>query len=350
MTACLLTVIACSPDDESDHRLPLRASAPPWELVDSADVRIGGATDSAADEFDVRSGLLSAIPWPDGGLLVLDGSRLRRFSPDGLEAWRVGTTGRGPWEFASLASVCRTRGDTIFAFDAGTRRLSILDGDGSPIDMIDAAALGIAPLHACLGTGAVLMVSPTAATPDGGFRATIRSVRADGTPQDVVDSLPFMSHGRLAVLVAHEDWFWSAAPWHNELRRMREDGTVLSTYQLAEAERTLSEEEARNSRTMEAAMGSGEAGPDASRVAPWFDEAVPGQDGALWLRTFDTDTSSDAAWAGISAEGSLLGRFTLPRTREVVLVAVTELGVWLLRRDTPDGHAIFEYRRFAKRS
>ena len=346
--ACTFAIVACACNGSSDNQLPLRSSAPLWLLSNTADVRIGGAKDSVDDEFDARSALLTAIPWPDGGLVVLDGSRLRRFSVDGRELWRSGARGRGPWEFESLVSVCRTRADTLIAFDAGTRRLSVFAPDGTPVRMTEAAALGIVPLHACLGTGAVLAVSPSSATAAGGFNATVRTVNTAGVPQDSVGTLPFMSQGRLAVLVAHDDWLWSAAPWKNELFRLRTDGTVIARYTFAEPERMLSGQEAADSRTIEGAMGSGGADPAAADIAPWFDEAVPGHDGALWLRTFDTRNADDAEWVGISPNGSLLGRFTLPRAREVVLVAVTGRGGWLMRRDTPDGPAVFEFRRLAR--
>jgi hypothetical protein len=74
---------------------------------------------------------------------------------------------------------------------------------------------------------------------------------------------------------------------------------------------------------------------------------VPGHAGAIWLRTFDPNDAPDAEWAGVSPDGRLIGRFTVPRSTRVVLQAVTETGVWLLRRDGDDGHAVFEFRRFA---
>ena len=327
-------------------RLPLRAKAPLRALDDSAWQRVGGAQADGEDELDARAGFLSAVPWPDGGLLVLDGVRLRMFGADGAERWRVGAKGRGPWEFVSLASACRIAGDTIVAFDAGTRRLSVLAADGTPVRLIEASAFGMVMPHACLRAGTVLAVSPRAAAGGQIGSAMVTALGADGSVRDSLGPLPFTSQDRVAAIIGHDDWLWSAAPWEPVLRRLRADGAVLAQYRLAEPARQLTDAEAERSRTTEAARGSGGAGRPADRRAPWFDEAVPGHAGAIWLRTFDPSDGSDAEWAGVSPDGTLIGRFTVPRSRRVMLQAVTETGVWLLRRDGDDGHAVFEFRRF----
>lgn len=123
-----------------------------------------------------------------------------------LRMGSVGRRGPGPWEFLTMASACRTRGDTIVAFDAGTRRLSVLAADGRPSHMTDVAALGIVPMYACLGGGGGITVTPTADRDNTSMLASLRTVQTDGTPQDSLGRVPFMAEGtgfRWSIVAAH---------------------------------------------------------------------------------------------------------------------------------------------------
>jgi hypothetical protein len=62
-----------------------------------------------------------------GNLYVGDRWAIRIFDPDGRALGSVGRQGRGPGEFDAIASVSLTPGDSLFVFDGGLRRVTVLE-------------------------------------------------------------------------------------------------------------------------------------------------------------------------------------------------------------------------------
>ena len=333
----------------TDDRLPPLASAPPRVLAWDAARTLAVDTADPLAEFAAASPLLSAVSLRDGGLLVLDGDRVRRFAPDGVERWRTGTRGRGPGEFLMLASACVVAGDTLAAFDAGLRRLTLLDGDGRVIRTQDVAAYGFMPPLACRGDGTLLMVAPGGGSADGEALATLRLVGSDGVARDSLGAHPFMYGGQLATAVARAGVVWSLAPWQDVIRRWP-PGDTATLFRLAAADTARADGVLIDAPGLEAAAGTpGGAGGvrPFTPFAPRFDAALPGDDGTLWVERRPPAPADSTTWYGIRADGTLAGRLTLPALPNNTLVGVRDDGVWLLRRAESDGLVSFVFVPFA---
>lgn len=74
-----------------------------------------------------------AVRLSDGRLVVGDGgsSQVRYFAPDGRHLGSVGGRGEGPGEFALMESLGPAGGDSVWVYDYGAGRISILAPDGA---------------------------------------------------------------------------------------------------------------------------------------------------------------------------------------------------------------------------
>ena len=103
--------------------------AAPLEIEAEAMVSVGVVAGDTRQEFDR---VTRPFVLPDGRLVVpLAGSRdIRVFTPEGDFAGHLGGPGEGPGEFVDLFAAW-PRGDTIEAFDGGSRRITRFLPDGS---------------------------------------------------------------------------------------------------------------------------------------------------------------------------------------------------------------------------
>lgn len=75
-----------------------------------------------------------AVRLPDGSVLVANGGvspRLPVFSPTGAYVRSIGRQGDGPGEYRWITSIQSGAGDSIFIFDAGQQRMTVVLPDGS---------------------------------------------------------------------------------------------------------------------------------------------------------------------------------------------------------------------------
>lgn len=82
-----------------------------------------------ADFYDVSG----VVRLSDGRLVVADGgsSEVRYFAPDGTHLHSVGRRGEGPGEFALIQAVGPAGGDSVWVYDYGVQRVTILAPDGA---------------------------------------------------------------------------------------------------------------------------------------------------------------------------------------------------------------------------
>src|SRR5262249_7271530 len=108
---------------------PATVAGTPTAVADSARLRVGLAAGDTAQEFDR---IVTPFLRRDGRLVVpLNGrSVIRVFGPDGSLQASLGRSGEGPGELKTLTGAW-ARGDTIEAFDFGTRRVVRFLPDGS---------------------------------------------------------------------------------------------------------------------------------------------------------------------------------------------------------------------------
>jgi hypothetical protein len=168
-----------------------------WTLRDEPLIQIGvGYGDTHYQFFRV-----SAACWLAGGRIAVanaGSSTLRFFDLEGTFLREVGGVGDGPGEFRRLTSLERYGTDSLVAFDADLRRISIFSADGDIARTIRLRQPGPEPLYAAfpLSRGDFVvralstMVDP-GVTP-GRYRTTAPILRygADGALLDTVGLFP----------------------------------------------------------------------------------------------------------------------------------------------------------------
>lgn len=78
------------------------------------------------------SGVVGTVRRDDGAIIIANGGsgEIRFYGPDGTHLRSVGGEGSGPGEFRGLFWITVIRGDSIVAYDAPARRISVFTPDG----------------------------------------------------------------------------------------------------------------------------------------------------------------------------------------------------------------------------
>ena len=108
---------------------PTDYSAPTWQLSEAPLLDIGAVSgDSSTLLYQVEG----AHRLSDGRIVVANRSshELRYYDDTGNYLYSAGRKGQGPGEFDYIAWTASCRADSVFAYDIGTRRLSVFDGHG----------------------------------------------------------------------------------------------------------------------------------------------------------------------------------------------------------------------------
>jgi len=109
---------------------PADYSAPTWQLGEAPLLDIGAVSgDSSTLLYQVEG----AHRLSDGRIVVANRSshELRYYDDSGNYLYSAGRKGQGPGEFEYLTWTASCRADSVFAYDIGTRRLSVFDGQGA---------------------------------------------------------------------------------------------------------------------------------------------------------------------------------------------------------------------------
>ena len=103
-----------------------------WRVSAEPLREIGGPGAPARHEFQRIDG---ARRLPDGRIVVADGGTgtIRMFGADGSLLWSAGRAGDGPGEYRLIEDVGVGPGDSIWVFDFGLRRFTILTFDGEAV-------------------------------------------------------------------------------------------------------------------------------------------------------------------------------------------------------------------------
>jgi hypothetical protein len=123
-------------------RNPAWSAATAWWIADALSLDIGA--DGSGITFERVAGVALL---EDGGVIVADegASTVSRFGQDGRLRWRVGRAGDGPGEFRLIASIGTGPADSIWAFDFGLRRFTILTASGAIVRTLDIGSAISAP-------------------------------------------------------------------------------------------------------------------------------------------------------------------------------------------------------------
>jgi hypothetical protein len=107
------------------------SEAPGWSVGDTL-FTIGGGDD--ADLFDVAGGIL--LPGGDVAVAMGGTSEVRFYDGSGALRGAFGGRGDGPGEFRLLAGIGRAAADTVWAYDYGAARVSLLTPGGGVVGSV----------------------------------------------------------------------------------------------------------------------------------------------------------------------------------------------------------------------
>lgn len=177
---------------------PARGRASAWRIDTEPLLDLGAEGSGPAGVFERVAGI---VLLQDGGLVAGDegAAEIRAFDPDGRLRWRAGRRGDGPGEFRLIASLGAGPADSIWVFDFGLRRFTILDAAGTPLRTLDAGpAISAASAVGRLPDGSFVLRETWGSAGDEGVRtagmrrdpAAIVRLAADGAALDTVALYP----------------------------------------------------------------------------------------------------------------------------------------------------------------
>lgn len=328
------------------NREPAWGPGEEWSVGEAPSLSIGSAEGSEGDRL-FRVG--DALRLEDGRLLVENrgSSEVRVYGPDGVFRAAIGGEGEGPGELRRLAGIA-VSGDSLFAFDAATGRVSLFDLEGAFRLSFRLEPTGdpIRPLRLYRLGGRF---------PDGSFVMVPRAVPANMRPEPTLywDSVPHLRYGPKGTIpeaigaVGGQEIFatrrFSTSPhfyrrstadvrggrlvvgrsfeWRLEV--YGPDGRLERSIRRAAQPRPVTDEV--RDRLLEETLGRVEEEADRRRARERFEtlefpERMPAhrellidREGALWVRAFRPPwETGPEGWNVFSAEGRWLGTVELP--------------------------------------
>lgn len=380
---CVHVAAGCGPDVESagvvrtdsagvsivENLKAAWTAAQAWHIDTDPALDIGGA----GIEFERIAGVAFLS---DGRLVAGDegASVLYGFDADGGLLWQTGRQGDGPGEFRLIASLGVLPGDSMWVFDFGSRRFTLLDAGGTVGRTFDLTVAASAPRAVGgLGDGTFIVQEMWGRARDAaatGMRrdpAAVLRVSADGAGADTivrvpgrevwitvengrgVMNTPLFSRNSVAVAAGDRIFVGDQARF------------ILNTYDATGAHRLSIRLTGRDQSMDEAVAGraierSLETLPEAERPArrrflesvplpesrPAFDRIVVAATGEIWVSEPALDPDDAVQWQVIDRTGRWLGAVDLPSAFRLEAVAAgTVAGVW---RDALDVQHLRVYR------
>ncbi len=299
---------------------PARLGTPAaLQLGDSVVRDIGGLTERAEDEFNHRNGFLTGVSLANGGLAVIDWTRVRFFDSTGAQTGVVGREGRGPGEFSGLTQICRLPGDTVLVFDQ-TRRLTVISPQAEIVRQSNVSELSFTG-DGCFDDGSVVTQAFEKSTTAAVRETHALRRRDDGSVVDTIGVFPAMSFsgvGQYMRLHPHGRFLYVSDPRKNEVRRFRLDGTLDQVVRMGDKARPIDGDNAQRwLGGPVAAAGSGTATPEPAQsdepTWPFYRGIKIDGTGRLWVRDFPEDDNAPDRWTVYDSAGVFVGSLDVPR-------------------------------------
>ena len=356
-----------------ESRAPAWTRETSWSVSSDPLLDVGSADGPAEYQF---SGVEAGVRLADGGIVICDAgsSEIRFYNAAGTFVRAIGRPGDGPGEYRRLTALGRGPGDSLWAYDFGLRRFTVLASDGTAIRTVSVGgSLSAVNAVGQLPNGS-FVVKESWSTGTGGDvkegleRDPIAVVRisADGRTQDTIAVIPgrevFISSedGRAVMntpLFAHTSvasvrdseivlgdqstfalWIYhGAGPTHVyritgvDLRLSRGDvaGAIAARIAQAPPERMTA------ARTHYAGMAVPE-------TRPAYGALAVDRRGDVWVSTYSPTAEPARAWYVFSPDGRWLGEIRMPERFSVLDIGDDWiLGVW---RDSLDVERVRLYR------
>jgi hypothetical protein len=294
-----------------------------FRLGETPLMEVGGRESNRSDEFEHNQGYLRGVRLSQGGLAVIDVSRVHYFDPNGR---RIRIVGQGPQRFQYMTSICRTRGDTLVVSDQGM--ISFLDGRGEVFLTVPRGDIGSAPFSFCLDDGTFVLEQYDGVVGPRQHRLT--RLRSDGSIVNVVGTFPgpaldFVTMVGPAV-AASGDRLYYGDPFTGEIRVYDPLGALRRIVRTADRGDSITSEEAeqRMDRTIPLNVTGDErkARMDRMRSRPYarnwpvFSRLDVGTDGTIWVQDFRKASQTPVAWTAIDSTGRIVGRLVFPAVPE----------------------------------
>ena len=309
---------------------PARKDAPVrFRLGDTPLLEVGGSLESnPGDQFDHSQGYLRGVRLSDGGLAVIDVSRVQYFDRSGKRTLIVGNKRPQPGPFYYLTSVCRTNGDTLVLNDSHDESITVLDRNGTVLRTFFQKDNGNAPFSFCFDDGSFVLERAVGEIMNG--QRGITRLRVDGSivnPVGTFQAPPFdMVTGVTLTVVASGDGLYTGNPFTGEIREHDALGRLRRIIRTADQgdSVTAAEAEERMARTIPNNVVGADrtnrmemmrARPYSPRWPVMMDYLV-GPDRTIWVRDFKKVHPSPDAWTAIDSTGKIVGRLEFPSTAE----------------------------------
>lgn len=332
-----------------------------FSLSDAPAVNLGGLENDPNLEFDARSGHFAAIRLGNGNLVVADKTRLQMFDRVGKRLAIVGRAGRGPEEFANIAGLCRTRGDTIVVSDDQLLRVSVIDRDGKFVRAFRTNGY-MSEGQFCFSDGSILGVRRLVAGADGRLTALLVRVTLDGVEAKQLGPVEFGPYdsgvGRLVSVVAAGQGYYFGNAIAHEIQLFDSDGRLTQLIRTADPLHRITDAELRFGGPITKGGGGRrpDRGVDQLKIKTWpaYRQLRSDPSGRIWVREWVPQMvdAREETWTALDANGTVLGRLIMPlpaskdSSRMVVSFGTDEV---LLRETDSDGAVHLVVRRLAQR-
>jgi hypothetical protein len=347
-------------------------AVPVYAELGEPDLEIGVVDGDPAYAFESIVGVASL---PGRALVVAEGGgarQLRIFDAAGAHLRSIGREGRGPGEFVALTNLAVVSGDTIWAWDSRTRRMTAFRSDGTFAATATLASGVCCTRRVSRFSDGSFLDYRQAPLPLGGFgiqRLGVEAWRFDaqGSPTDSLLTLPgpeaFLERnpqGGIMVApvpmgrsVSHGATKWQVVVAASDAYRLvhrSATGNPTMIVTAPDLERPFAPGEVEELLEKSIADCSSALCPgitermfeayEVPETRPAFSELIFDALDHLWVAEWEPDGTPVTGWHVFSSDGELLGRVAVPPGLEVheiradyVLGVVTnELDVPFVRR------------------
>jgi len=340
----------------------------PWLVREEPEVDIG--TLEGEEPYQLFR-VTGALRLSDGRIVVANGgsSELRYFDANGEFLMSAGRQGSGPGEFERLGWVRSMPGDSVFAYDSSTRRVSVFDAAGEFVRSFQVTSPGERQFPLAQGMfddGKVLVMNlnlfgADGPPPDGyqrrsdtyqvfssqgeleseigsflGAETFMRSGREGGNTFISIAQIPF-GHSPSAVAAGEHLVYGSSDTY--EYGVYARDGSLLRIVRRAFEPRGVTDAdlaafidrqvEDREGQQTRAEVEKQYADMPLPNTMPAYDDIERDAEGNIWVRDFSPDVDAPRTWTVFDSVGQMRGSLTVPAGVSVLQIGTDYvIGRW----------------------
>lgn len=346
-----------------ENRAPTGPADAAWAVDEVAFLEIGLEDGPPEYQFSRVEG---ALRLPDGRIVVADGGsrQVRFFNPTGRFLFSSGRRGDAPGEYREIVGLGYGPGDSIWVFDYGNRRFTVLTGDGelartltldptlsnvSAVGRLADGSFVVREFWSSAGRGAAAirlgLVRDLAAVaryaPDGAKMDTIglflgREIYVSTEDGRGVMSTPLFAHVTSAAV--HADKVFVGDQEFFEVGVYSADGTLRRIIRLTGIDLRVTGDDIARAIEWRLAAVSSEQRPmmraqldamDVPATRPAYSKLLVDSDGALWVGDHAPYPEDPLLWHVFDAGGRLVSVVEMPQRFRVFDVGADWiLGVW----------------------